>query len=125
MNEFEPTLDVDPAIARACSRFLAQVRGVASVEGMAVVLLDRDQATSRVVFFWETPDKQNRIRESAGDSGIAGAGVDLPSTYLALNGCEGTLGAVLIRVPSHPFRAGGLAARLITRSAVGLQPPAE
>ena len=97
MNEFEPALDVDPAVARACSRFLAQLRGTALVEGMAVVLLDQDQATSRVVFFWEVPDKPNRFRESIGDPGLAGTGVGLPSTYVALNGCDGPLGAVLIR----------------------------
>ena len=90
-------MDVDPTVAHACSRFLAQVRGVVSIEGMAVVLLDQDQATSRVVFFWEAPDKLNRFRESTGGPALAGAGVDFPSTYVALNGCDGTLGAVLIR----------------------------
>ena len=97
MNEFDPALDVDPAVARACSRFLAQVRGVVSIEGMAVVLLDQDQATSRVVFFWETPDKPNRFRETTGNPSVGGAAVDLPSTYLPLNGRDGPLGAVLIR----------------------------
>ncbi len=44
---------------------LAQVRALAPVDGVAVVLLDQDRATSRVVFFWEASGKLRIPWESA------------------------------------------------------------
>ena len=64
---------------------------------MSVVLLDQDQTTSRVVFFWEPPYKKNCFGVSNGENGRGRAEVDDPTVFIPLKGSQGALGAVLIR----------------------------
>ena len=97
MNESEPALEVDPAIGRACSTFLAQARALVPLDGLSVVLLDRDQVTSRVVFFWEAPDEPDRRREPAGGLPSSQESKQCCSTFISLKGNGGAIGAVLIR----------------------------
>ena len=95
MNKFEAAADVDSAIARACYGFLAQVEAMVVIYGMSVILLDQDQATSRVVFFWEAPDNADNFSGSKTGSDLDEE-INYP-TFVALRGLEGTFGAVLIR----------------------------
>lgn len=97
MDHSEPALEVDPAIVRACSTFLAQARALVRVDGLSVVLLDRDQVTSRVVFFWEAPDQPDSRREPAGGLPSSPDGKQCRSTFISLEGNGDVIGAVLIR----------------------------
>ena len=119
MNDFDPPLEENPAIVRACYTFLAQVRAVVWVEGMSVVLLDQDRITSRVVFFWEPPHKRNGFGAANGGHGRGRAEADDPAVFISLKGREGALGAVLIRGraafnfgPIEPIPVGVLAEHL-------------
>jgi GAF domain-containing protein len=75
---------------------LAQVRPVISVEGLVVVLLDHEHATSRVVFTWEAPDQWEASAE-ARSSATPPLALESSSISITLSGSEGTVGAVLIR----------------------------
>ena len=95
MTCFDAASESDRAIERACAGFLAQVRPVVSVEGLVVVLLDHERATSRVVFTWEALGQRET---SAGARNSAKPPVALGSSMrITLSGSEGALGAVLLR----------------------------
>jgi GAF domain-containing protein len=75
---------------------LAQVRPIVSVEGLVVVLLDQEHATSRVVFTWEAPD-QRESSDEARTSTTPPTAMGSSSMRITLSGNEGTLGAILLR----------------------------
>ncbi len=87
----------NPDVNKACNAFLEQVLPWVPLESVAMVLLDDNQSTSRVVFFWQaTEPKGARLRSSI----IVGDGItrlEIVASSLALAGSAGILGAVLIR----------------------------
>ena len=57
MGYAEITADFDAAIMEAGGRFVAQVQPVLRPQSLAVILLDRDGNTGRVVFTWGAPHR--------------------------------------------------------------------
>ncbi len=54
--QLENTAYLDREIRQHCSRFVAQVRSLAPVDRVAVVLYDRELSKSRVAFDWCTEE---------------------------------------------------------------------
>ena len=105
MKDFGWTPEVDPAIHRACGTFLAQLRALMAVDGVAVVLLGQDQSAGRVVFSWDALGKTDSWLEASGEpAGLSSTPRAIPPVCITLKGSGGTVGAVLIR--GTPF--GGL-----------------
>lgn len=75
--------------------FLTQVRPVVSVEGLVVVVLDQEHATSRVVFSWKAPDQRGASAQDR-TSATPPLAMDSSSTRITLSGRERTMGAVLL-----------------------------
>ncbi|MCH7712818.1 MAG: hypothetical protein IIC99_04250 [Chloroflexi bacterium] len=87
----------DPAIAGACARFASEITPVLPMDRMAIVLLEPEGDTSRVVYSWANPSITRRYLP-----GTAGLRSTLsqraPSPLrIPLNGEEGLLGEVLVR----------------------------
>ena len=87
----------NPEVTKACNGFLEQVLSRAPLEGVAVVLLDENRSTSRVVFSWQAREASGGARQKATKSGDRGAIQKIDSSCLALAGSAGIMGAVLIR----------------------------
>lgn len=90
----------DALTVHACAQFVASVLPVVPMEGLAVVLLDPHQETSRVVFslggshpVGSSPGRRYDARPSWGKG-------DRPPMSIALQGREGELGAILYRGPT-------------------------
>ena len=89
----------NPDVTIACQGFLEQILPLAPLEGVAVVLLDDDATTSRVVFSWQSPETKPGHRQySVEEANVAGL-QEIDSSCLILAGSSGTMGAVLIRAP--------------------------
>lgn len=97
MKFSEAVAEVDSAIMQACARFVTQVRPVLPLESLAVVLLDPERDTSRVVFSWGSPHQSGTPRGASVSASPQASVVAQPSLRLFLNGCQGPVGAVLIR----------------------------
>ena len=52
MKYSETVAEADTGITQACARFVNQVRPLLAMDGLAVVLLEPEGDTSRVVFSW-------------------------------------------------------------------------
>ena len=50
----------DPAIAGACARFASEITPVLPMDRMAIVLLEHEGDTSRVVYSWANPSITGR-----------------------------------------------------------------
>ena len=83
----------------ACQGFLEPVLPLAPLEGVAVVLLDDDATTSRVVFSWQSPESRPGNRQYSAEAVNLVGPQEIDSSYLTLAGNSGTTGAVLIRAP--------------------------
>ncbi|MCI0824091.1 MAG: GAF domain-containing protein [Chloroflexi bacterium] len=106
MKFSEAVAEVDSAIMEACARFVTQIRPVLALESLAVVLLDPERDTSRVVFSWGSPHQSGTRKGASVSASPRASVVAQPSSRLSLNGCQGPVGAVLIRneMPNgHPF----------------------
>ena len=97
MKTFEFASEIDPAIGRACASFVTQVRALASVYGVAVVLLDESRVSSRVVFSWKEPHELDNGWDSYPVSSGPAEQPESPATCIILKGSEGILGAALVR----------------------------
>ena len=89
--------DIDLAVERACRRFVEMVWPIVSFDSMAVVLLDRDRATSRVVFSWGAPRQQHASGGSGFKPTPSQGAAGRPPGRIVLRGNGGTLGAVFLR----------------------------
>ena len=90
MNFAEATALADASTTQACAQFAASVLPVLPLEGLAVVLLDSEKETRRVVF----------SMDSGNAAGIPWDRHDVPPMCIPLRGREGELGAVLYRGPT-------------------------
>ena len=112
MKDFEWTPEVDPAIYHACGEFLAQLKALMAVDGLAVVLLNQDQSTSRVVFSWESLDRNGHLMEPSG----LDATQRVVPVCITLKGNEVPVGALLIH--GTLFESlGSVAVELVQKSA--------
>ena len=105
MKGLEWTPEVDPAITQACGAFLAQIKAQMAVDGVAVVLLEQDKSSGRVVFSWEAWD---RTGPPTDPHGLNEPPTAAPPACISLKGRSGIVGAVLIR--GTPFASLGSAA---------------
>ena len=103
MKDLDFTLDIDPAVTKACESFLAQLRAWMSVDGVVVLLLE--QAVSRVVFSWEASGKAGGPEPASGLLGLDATQKENPPMCITLKGSNGVMGAVLIR--GAPFGSLG------------------
>lgn len=87
----------NPEVTKACQGFLEQVLSLAQLEGLAVVLLDENHSTSRVVFSWQAKETSGGAWQKATKAGNRGALREIDSACFTLAGSAGILGAVLIR----------------------------
>lgn len=99
MDSSEAAVHADELTARACAQFADSVLPVLPMDGLAVVLLDPEKETSRVVF---SLGDTHRYGSTPG----CGSGVEAPVSVgdgppmcIPLQGREGELGAVLYRGP--------------------------
>ncbi|MSQ17230.1 MAG: hypothetical protein EXR54_06640 [Dehalococcoidia bacterium] len=117
------TGEADSAVNWACDEFLTQVRVQLPLERLAVVSLDSQGDTSRVVFSWKASPGRRTTKARAEDSGsgaestgravglgIRGPGWEvgalfipdndyLPSISVTLQGTQGLLEAALLQAP--------------------------
>ena len=100
MKSAEVTVRVDTLTARACAQFAASVLPVLPMDGLAVVLLDPDKETSRVVFSLGDPHPEGYSLGRGHGAGTAWGQRDGPPMCIPLQGREGELGAVLYRGPT-------------------------
>ena len=100
MKFSEAVAGVDSAIMQACARFVTQARRVLPLESLAVVLLDPERDTSRVVFSWGAPHQSGTRKGASVSASLRASVVTQPSSHLASSGCQGPVGAVLIRSQS-------------------------
>jgi len=87
----------NPEVTKACHGFLEQVLPLATLEGVAVVLLDENHSTSRGVFSWRAREASGGARQKATKAGNSGALRENDSSCFNLIGSAGIMGAVLIR----------------------------
>ena len=100
MKSAEATVPVDTLTAQACAQFAASVLPVLPMDGLAVVLLDPEKETSRVVFSLGDPHP-TVSSAGRGRGGKAYWGErDPPPMCIPLQGREGELGVVLYRGPT-------------------------
>ena len=97
MIQLENTTILDGEVHQHCSQFVEQVRLLAPVDRVAVVLYNQDLSSSRVVFNWRTEEAPKVNFEPALE----------PAEYpvkrvmnLALYGGEGPIGAALLHSPA-------------------------
>lgn len=89
--------EADSSIANACAEFAGQTTSVLPMDGMAIVLLEPEGDTSRVVFTWANPSiSWTAMSESTGLPSMREQ-TRRPALRISLNGQEGLLGEVLIR----------------------------
>ncbi len=89
----------NPEVTKACDGFLDQVLPWAPLEGVAVVLLDENRTTSRVVFSWQATQAEDGARQAESKTSKTGAPQPIDASCLTLAGSAGIVGAVLIRIP--------------------------
>ncbi|MCH8225553.1 MAG: GAF domain-containing protein [Chloroflexi bacterium] len=100
MNSAEAAVHADKLTARACARFADSLLPALPMDGLAVVLLDPEKETSRVVFSMGGTH-QNGSSPGCGSGGAAPVSMgDGPPMCIPLQGREGELGAVLYRGPN-------------------------
>ena len=90
-------VDVDAATEQVCRRFVEQVWAVEFFDSLAVVLLERDRATSRVVFSWGPPHQQHAFGGLDYEAKPSQGAADSPPVCIMLRGNGEALGAVLLR----------------------------
>lgn len=90
----------NPEVTKACASYLNELLTLAPPAGVAVVLLDDDQTTSRVVFSWQAgeSDHEDQQRKTQPDNGARPQ--EIGASCLTLTGSAGVMGAVLIRFPA-------------------------
>ena len=100
MDSAEAAVHADELTARACARFADSLLPALPMDGLAVVLLDPEKETSRVVFSMGGTH-QNGSSPGLGSGGAAPVSMgDGPPMCIPLQGREGELGAVLYRGPN-------------------------
>ena len=96
----EANVQLDTLTARACSQFAASVLPVLPIDGLAVVLLDPEKETSRVVFSVGDPHRRGPSQGCGRGAEASWEKRDAPPMCIPLQGREGQLGAVLYRGPA-------------------------
>ena len=100
MKFAEAIAHLDTLTAQACAQFAALVLPVLPMDGLAVVLLDPDKETSRVVFsLGDSHPKWPSLGRGRGVEALWGKR-DAPPMCIPLQGREGEMGAVLDRGPT-------------------------
>ena len=100
VNAFE---QVDAVISSACSQFVEQARLLLPLDRMAVVLLDTEGATSRVVFSWRAvvkranPTSTDSLALTASSQNLHAVAINVP-----LYDGDGQMGEVLCRSNAVP-----------------------
>ena len=94
MKHFVTVPEVDTAVMQACARFLTQARPVLSLDSLAVVLLEPDGNSSRVVFSWGAAHQFDTATLPPVTSQFPSYTGDRHSLCLPLEGRQGALGAV-------------------------------
>ena len=89
--------ETDPGITLVCTRFAAQITPIMPMDGMAIVLLEPDGSTSRVVYSWTNPATLGRFSARRAGAVSTPPQRPQPSLRISLKGREGLLGEVLIR----------------------------
>lgn len=89
--------ETDPGITMACAQFADQITPVLPMDGMAIVLLEPDGNTSRVVYSWaKAATSWRSLTGSAGEAPTLPQQLR-PSLRISLDGQKGLLGEVLVR----------------------------
>ena len=88
---------MDTLTAQACAQFADSVLPVLPMEGLAVVLLDQEKETSRVVFSLGDPHPRGYSPGCGRGAEALWGERDAPPMCIPLQGREGELGAVLYR----------------------------
>ena len=91
MQSAETGLHVDSLTARACAQFADSLLPVLPMDRLAVVLLDPERESSRVVFSLGDPHSKGPYLDYS---------LEAPPMCIPLEGREGELGAVLYRGPT-------------------------
>ncbi len=90
------TAEADAAVYGACDLFLAQVRVQLPLARLAVVLLDPQQETGRVVFSWKAPPGRGHAQAAAGGEPGFGAGPAGRAMGLGVRGAGWAVGALFV-----------------------------
>ena len=93
--DLESTLN--PEVTKACDGFLTEALALAPLEGVAVVLLDEERTTSRVVYTWQAGEPSAEARQTATEDGSTGGPPEIHSASMTLAGSAGGMGSVLMR----------------------------
>ena len=92
MKYSETVAEVDTGIMQACARFVNQVRPLLAMDSLAVVLLEPEGDTSRVVFSWGAVHQSETPRGHSVTPQPPTAAVDQPSLCITLDGREAHAG---------------------------------